>query len=222
MILARFIRWLFRWLPLLIFLGVAWWLLDTKFNWFQREEEPEATVKHETVLQEIESMGRLELVRYRFKDIVELTEKNSPYLGIFDVPDSKVALITVGEATGCIDLRKITSEDVIFQGDTILIHLPQPELCYYKLDLSKSRVYSVDKQVYFKEDSKLLEKAYKKAEEQMRTAALKSGILNQTRENAEQVLRPLLEKVSGRRIIFLDQLPPQETTLERKGVVRER
>ena len=164
--LARFLRWLFRWLPLLIFLGVAWWLLDTRFNWFRADEEPVVTVNHETVLQEIESLGRLELVRYRFKDIVELTEKNAPYLGIFDVPDSKVALITVGEATGCIDLRKISAEDIMIQGDTILVHLPQPELCYYKLDLGKSRIYSVDKQVVFKNESQLLQKAYQKAEVQ--------------------------------------------------------
>lgn len=207
MMLARFLRWLFRWLPLLIFLGVAWWLLDTRFNWFRSDEEPVVTVNHETVLQEIESLGRLELVRYRFKDIVELTEKNAPYLGIFDVPDSKVALITVGEATGCIDLRKISAEDIIIQGDTILVHLPKPELCYYKLDLGKSRIYSVDKQVVFKNESQLLQKAYQKAEVQMRNAALQSGILRQTRENAEQVLRPLLEKVSGKRIIFQDQIP---------------
>ena len=171
------------------------------------------TVRHETVLQEIESLGKLELLRYRFKDIVELTEKNAPYLGVFDVPDSKVALITVGEATGCIDLRKINSEDIIIRGDTILVHLPEAELCYYKLDLSKSRIYSVDKQVYFKSESRLLEKAYKKAEEQMKTAALRSGILEQTRENAEQVLRPLLEKVSGKRIIFLDQVPVETKVL---------
>ncbi len=214
--LVRFLRWLLRWLPLLIFLGVAWWLLETRFNWFREKEESVATVRHETVLQEIESMGRLELVRYRFKDIVELTEKNAPYLGIFDVPDSKVALITVGEATGCIDLRKISAEDVIISGDTVMVHLPRPELCYYKLDLSKSRVYSIEKQVYFKEDSKLLEQAYKKAEQQMRTAALQSGILKETRENAEQVLRPLLEKVSGKRIIFLDQLPPPDTRIEQR------
>lgn len=217
MILVRFLRWLLRMLPLLIFLGIAWWLLDSRFNWFRKTEEPVTTVQHETVLLEIESMGRLELVRYRFKDIVELTEKNASYLGIFDVPDSKVALITVGEATGCIDLRQIRAEDVIMKGDTILVHLPKPELCYYKLDLSKSRVYSVNKQVAFKNESQLLEKAYKKAEEQMRNAALQSGILNQTRQNAEQVLRPLLEKVSGKRIIFLDQLPLENQPADRRG-----
>lgn len=219
MLLVRFLRLLFRWLPLLIFLAIGWWLLDSKFNWFRKEAAvPVTTVKHETVLLEIERMGKLELVRYRFKDIVELTEKNAAYLGVFDVPDSKVALITVGEAAGCIDLQKIRAEDVIMQGDTIYVHLPKPELCYYKLDLSKSRVYSVEKQVYFKNDSDLLQKAYKKAEQQMRTAALQTGILPQTRKNAEQVLRPLLEKVSGKRIIFLDQLPPQQPQpLDRRG-----
>lgn len=207
--LAKFLRWLLRWLPLFVFLAVAWWLLDTRFNWFSEEVEPvpQTTVRHETVLQEIEKMGRLELVRYRFKDIVELTEKNAPYLWVFEVPDSKVALITVGEATACIDLAKIRAEDILISGDTVLVQLPAAELCYYKLDLSKSRVYSVEKQDYFKEESKLLEKAYRKAEVQMRKAALQSGILEEARENAEQVLRPLLEKVSGKRIIFTDQMP---------------
>lgn len=208
------VRFLMRWLPLLLLLGVAWWLLETRFNWFrEEEEEPVVTVRHDTVLQEIERMGKLELVRYRFKDIVELTEKNAPYLGIFDVPDSKVALITVGEATGCVDLTKIGAEDILISGDTIMVHLPAAELCYYKLDLSKSRVYSVDEQVYFKDEAKLLEKAYKKAELQMKRAALQSGILKQARENAEQVLRPLLEKVSGKRIIFTDQIPVDENAV---------
>lgn len=214
--LARFLRWLFRWLPLLIFLGVAWWLLDTRFNWFRREEAPPpVTIRHDVVLKEIESLGKLELVRYRMKDIVELTEKNAPYLGIFDVPDSKVALITTGEAVGCIDLTKIAAEDVLIQGDTILVHLPPAELCYYKLDLANSRVYSVEKQVYFKDESRLLERAYRQAERQMRQTALQGGILKQTRANAEQVLRPLLEKVSGKRILFTDQVPLEET-IERR------
>ncbi|EMR04697.1 DUF4230 domain-containing protein [Cesiribacter andamanensis] len=215
MLLIRFVRFLLRWSPLLIFIVAAIWLLRNPFNWFGKSEEPVTIINHDVVLQEIESLGRLELVRYRYKDIVELTEKNARYLGIFEVPDSKVALITTGEAVGCMDLTKITAEDILIRGDTILVHLPAAELCYYKLDLANSRVYSVDKQVYFKSESQLLEKAYRQAEQQMRRSALQGGILNETRQNAEQVLRPLLEKVSGKRILFLDQQPPPQK-LERR------
>jgi hypothetical protein len=216
MILLRIVRWLLRWLPLMIFLAVGWWLLRNPFNWFKKSDEPVTTVSHEVMLQEIEALGRLELVRYRYKDIVELTEKNARYLGVFEVPDSKVALITTGEAVGCIDLTKIRAEDILIRGDTILVHLPPAELCYYKIDLANSRVYSVDKQVYFKSESALLQKAYQQAEQQMRRSALQGGILEETRLNAEQVLRPLLEKVSGKYILFTDQLPLEDTVERRR------
>lgn len=202
MIFIRLLRFLFRWLPWALALVGIYFLWQQRVSWFRSETEPVDTVTHYTLIQDIESLGKLELVRYRFKDVTELREDNGKYLGLFDIPDSKVALITSGEAVGCIDLRQIKDGDVIISGDTVLVQLPPPELCYYKLDLANSRIYSVDKQVYFKDESRLLEKAYRKAEIQMRNQALKSGILEQTTQNAESVLRPLLEKSSGKRVLF--------------------
>ena len=202
MIFFRLLRFLFKWLPwVLAFVGI-YFLWQNRVSWFAAETEPVDTVTHFTLIQDIESLGKLELVRYRFKDVTELRESNAKYLGVFDVPDSKVALITSGEAVGCIDLRNIEARDVVISGDTVLVQLPPAELCYYKLDLANSRIYSVDKQVYFKDETRLLEKAYRKAEIQMKNQALKSGILEQTTQNAEAVLRPLLEKTSGKRVLF--------------------
>ena len=202
MIFFRLLRFLFKWLPwVLAFVGI-YFLWQNRVSWFAAETKPVDTVTHFTLIQDIESLGKLELVRYRFKDVTELRESNAKYLGVFDVPDSKVALITSGEAVGCIDLRNIEARDVVISGDTVLVQLPPAELCYYKLDLANSRIYSVDKQVYFKDETRLLEKAYRKAEIQMKNQALKSGILEQTTQNAEAVLRPLLEKTSGKRVLF--------------------
>jgi hypothetical protein len=215
MLLVQLIRTLLRWLPWLLALVLIYFIVKEAGKWFgNKEEEPVEVVNHQTILQEVENLGRLELVRYNFKELIELNEKNKPYLGVFDVPDSRVVVISQGEAVGCIDLTKMGEQDIRLQGDTVLVRLPEPELCYYKLDMENTRIYSIEKQVYFKEESELAQKALRLAERQMRDAALKSGILEQTRQNAETMLRPLLEKVGGRHIIFLDQLP-EEVPIDR-------
>ncbi len=115
---------------------------------------------------------------------------------------------------GCIDLNLIREEDLKNTEDTLFIRLPQPELCYYKLNLNNSRIYSVDKVVYYKDDKQLIEKAYKTAENQIRNAALNSGILDQTTSNAEVILKPMLEQVSGKKVVFLHQ--PNREIVERQ------
>ncbi len=58
------------------------------------------------VLKEIKALGKLELVKYTFKDIVEHEQVNT-YL-----PNANAILVVEGEATGCIDLTKITADDI--------------------------------------------------------------------------------------------------------------
>jgi len=54
--------------------------------------------------------------------------------------------------------------------------------------------------------------AFRLAEKQIQQSALTSGILEQTKRNADQMLRPVLEKVSGKKVILTYQTPP--TTLK--------
>lgn len=215
MVFIQIVRLLLRWLPWALAMLGLYLLFKQTAGWFTTNEEqaPVEVVTHSIVLEEIESLGKMELVRYNFKELTELNEKNRPYLGMFDVPDSRVVVISHGEAVGCIDLAKIQARDIIEQGDSVFVRLPKPEMCYYKLDMENTKIYSVEKQVYFKKESDLAQKALRLAERQMRNAALQSGILDQTRKNAETMLKPLLENVSGKTIIFLDQLP-EEVPLE--------
>lgn len=210
MVLIQILRLLLRWLPWALAIVGIYLLVQKTSGWFAPEEEtPAEVVTHSIVLEEIENLGKLELVKYNFKEITELNEKNKPYLLFFDVPDSRVVVISHGEAVGCMDLTKIRGRDIVEQGDTVLVRLPKPEMCYYKLDMQNTRIYSIEKQVYFKKESELAQKALRLAEKEMREAALRSGILEQTRENAESMLKPLLENISGKHIIFLDQLPEE-------------
>ena len=191
-------------LPLLIFAALAVFLWQKLmpdgggFSWFKRDE-PKVEVTHQTVLQSVEELGKLELVRYNFRDVVEYTEKGM-------MIDDELALIVGGEAVGCIDLRRIQQQDVAFEGDSVVrITLPAPELCYYKVDHSKSKVFN--KKTFFAYDeAAIVDRAYKYADAQVKRAALSSGILPQTSENARQILKPILERLTGRRVVFTPRL----------------
>jgi hypothetical protein len=149
-------------------------------------------ISQSIVLKEIKALGKLELVKYTFKDIVEHEQVNT-YL-----PNANAILIVEGEATGCIDLTNITADDIQATPDSITVYLPKPELCTWKINHDRSRVY--DTRFSFLDQSQLVSDAYKKAERQVRQSALNGGILDQTRRNAHQLLAPLLAQLSGKKI----------------------
>ncbi len=149
------------------------------------------------VLKEITALGKLELVKYTFKDIVEHEQVNT------FLPNANAVLIVEGEATGCIDLTKIRLADIAAYNDSVTIKLPRPELCGWKINHERSRVY--DTRFSFLNESQLVSDAYRQAERQVKQSALNGGILNQTRRNADQMLRPLLERISGKKIRLVVQ-----------------
>lgn len=159
--------------------------------------EPQVTVTHNTVLTQVEALGKLELVRYRFKDVVEYKKSaRYPFL-----PDAKAALIVGGEAVGCLDMRKIRPQDVTFEGDSVVrVVLPAPELCAFQVDHKQSRVFSTENTFF--QDAQVVDEAYRYAEAQVRRSALQSGILAETQRNAQQVLVPMLRTLTGRRVII--------------------
>jgi len=194
-----------RLLPLLFLAGLGWFLwtkVRPALSGLENplDPAPRITVTHNTVLEKVEALGRLELVRYQFKDVVEYKKSTYRFL-----PDAKVALIVAGNAVGCLDLRKVRPQDVVLEGDSILrLALPAPELCVWQVDHSKSKVYSVENGFF--QDAELVDAGYKYAEANVRTAALQSGILAQTTQNAEQILRPMLQTMTGRRVILSRQM----------------
>jgi hypothetical protein len=147
---------------------------------------------HAVVLQQIQTLGKLELVRYNFKDIIE-HEQMREWL-----PNPQTVLVVQGMAVGCIDLTKISLSDITSETETIVVHLPNPEICSYQIDHSKSKVYSTS--FAFMEEAQLIDQAYQKAEAQIQKSAIEMGILTQTQQNAEKILKPLLEKITNKKV----------------------
>lgn len=172
-----------------------------KWPFKKKDDLPPIVITHHTILESIEALGRLELVKHNFKEITEVSQKNENYLWFFETPDSKAILITSGEAVGCIDLTKVKLNDINVFPDSVSIRLPKPELCYYKLDLNNTKLYSFETG-YLTKKKDFIDNIYKNAEKQILNAALKSGILDQTKKNAELILRPFLEEISNKKVFI--------------------
>ena len=172
-------------------------LLLFRNSLFSLGDKPETIITHDIVVKEMQQLGKLELVRYKLKDVMEYKEVKR------FMPDAKALLIISGEVVGCIDLQKIKLNDITRKKtDSILyVHLPTPEICFVKINHSESRVYDT-KNAFFS-GGEIVEKAYKETEKQIEKAALSSNILEQTKQNATIILKPFLEKIAGRKVVFI-------------------
>ncbi|MEM6764494.1 MAG: DUF4230 domain-containing protein [Bacteroidota bacterium] len=154
------------------------------------EETP--VVTHTVVLERIEGLGKLELLKYQFSDVVS-HEIMREWL-----PDPKVVLLVQGETVACVDFTRIDSSSVLVDGDTLLVTLPDPEICYHKIDHQKSKIYETEYTFFY--EGELVDAAYKQAENQVLQSALDSGILDQSRGQAEKVIIPMLRTLTGKHI----------------------
>ncbi|KAA5543949.1 DUF4230 domain-containing protein [Adhaeribacter rhizoryzae] len=191
-------------------------LLAALFIWRSCKDtllgKPEETVQvtHSTVLNKIEGLGKMELVRYNFKDVVEYKKELSRWL-----PNSRSVLIVAGEAVGCIDMSQISRQDIQFTNDsTITIKLPAPEICYFKVDHEKSKIFAME-YTYF-QDATLVDEAYKYAEKNVRQSALNAGILEETARNADKILKPMLEGMTGKTVVLVPNRKTENPVLPPK------
>lgn len=153
------------------------------------------------VLKKTEQVGNLELVRFNFNDVIE----ESVVRKLFDIdnlaPDSKVLVIVNGEAAACVNLKEVTRDDIKTESDNIIITLPQPEVCYAKVNHNRSKIYDANFVARIL-NPELIDKAYQSGELRIKDEAIKLGILEQAKESARKLLIPLFEGVTNRNIII--------------------
>ena len=216
------LKFFFKVFPWLLLFVIAFTLYLTNHWPFGKSDEKQQTIIESTsILAKIEDLGKLELVKYNYKEVFEYKQLsdgkiigNSIIQNYSYEPDLSVVLIASGEAVGCIDLRKINTNDIVSMKDTIILTLPPPELCYYKLDLENTRLYSFNKESWWsklfsseEEKNDILQTAYQQAELKLKEAAIASGIYQTTNENTTQILKPILEELSGKEIRIITSIP---------------
>lgn len=181
---------------LLSFLVILGFLIFLFFYIKNELTSSKIEITDNSMVQKISSMGKLELVKYTMKDVIEQKEIHTI------LPDSRVLLLAVGEVTACIDLTKIKKSDITQTKDSVVVYLPQTEICYYKLDHQKSKVYDISG-AWFELDAKdMVESVYKIADKRILENATQMDILGMARTNAQLIFKPLLESISGKTVVL--------------------
>lgn len=223
-----------------LFFAIPWLLvLILLLLWFFGFEFPGRSGKNDVevintriILEKVEDLGKIELIRYNYHEIFDYQQlskgkiRGSSALRQFDYsPDLKAVLITRGEAVGCIDLTQMNLEDIIYRNDTLLVHMPEPEICYYKLDLENTKVYDFERSSWwsrlFPDEDEMrgvIEDAFREAERQIRISAIENGILEETKNNAELILRPLIQKLADKPVVFLYDPAGNNRSIDLKGM----
>lgn len=180
-------------ITILIF-GVLLGLLLSSLLKKNKEEMPNSVVSHTMIVEKIENLGNLEVLKYNIQDIIEY-KKIRQWL-----PNAKAALIVSGEVICCVDLSKITPDDIYTSGDSIRLQLSTPEICHVKIDHSKSRVYNMEYGLW--ESVEIVDAAYKSAENQLNNKASELDIKQKGRDNTVALLKPILEAMGFKHILI--------------------
>ncbi|MCG8311472.1 MAG: DUF4230 domain-containing protein, partial [Cytophagales bacterium] len=196
---------------------------------FSDQKEYQHVIDSSVILHEVENLGKLELVKYNFKEIFEYRRLSDGRIienAILNTanynPDLSVVLVASGEAVGCIDLTKLEVNHLKIDSDTIVISLPTPELCYHKLDLENTRIISYSKESWWSrifsdesEKNEILHLAYQKAEKRLEEAAIESGIYASANKNIEIILKPFIERLTGKNVRIVSSLPNLDVSSNR-------
>ncbi len=153
-----------------------------------------------TVVRQIQQLQRLETVSFTMDKIIS-GEHDSPYLPKFLVSD-RLLLVVHGEVIGGVDLSKLQSADVVVQGQSISLRLPQAQILVTRLDNAQTRVYSRDTGLFSSPDPNLESEVRQEAERQLQEAAMQGDILKTADGNARSTISSLLQGLGFKKVDF--------------------
>jgi len=153
-----------------------------------------------TVVRQIQQLQRLETVSFTMDKIIS-GEHDNPYLPKFLVSD-RLLLVVHGEVIGGVDLSKLQPADVVVQGQSISLRLPQAQILVTRLDNAQTRVYSRDTGLFSSPDPNLESEVRQEAERQLQEAAMQGDILKTADGNARSTISSLLQGLGFKKVDF--------------------
>ena len=153
-----------------------------------------------TVVRQIQQLQRLETIGFTMDKIIS-GEHDSPYLPKFLVSD-RLLLVVHGEVIGGVDLSKLLPADVVVQGQSISLRLPQAQILVTRLDNAQTRVYSRDTGLFSSPDPNLESEVRQEAERQLQEAAMQGDILKTANGNARSTISSLLQGLGFKKVDF--------------------
>ena len=153
-----------------------------------------------TIIHEVKALAKLETIQYSVEKVITAEIAQNELSFLFG---DKLLFIAHGSVIAGIDLAKMTSEDMWFEGKYLYVALPEPEIFMVDLDNDKSYVYDRETGLLTKGDLNLETQARQLAEREILKAAEEDGILPKARENAEDIVRRILLGLGFDDIVFV-------------------
>ena len=162
--------------------------------WYAAQQQAETVSKHEVVsresiLTQVKQLNRLESTAF-YIDTVIKTQKPGKWYMLWQ--DAQTGLFMAhGKVLAGIDLAKLTAEQVEFQGQTAVIHLPPVEIL--SVDLADVDVYDLKTGSFglAPTDGSVFEEVQKTARRQVLERACQADILRMAQTQAQSQLETL-------------------------------
>jgi hypothetical protein len=154
-----------------------------------------------TYINEVRALARLETIPYSVEKVITGETGGGTFQALFG---DKILFVGHGTVIAGIDMEKLQPEDLRFENGVLTVRLPPAEIFIAALDNEKSYVYDRETGVLAKPDVNLETLVRQRAEEEIRTAAINDGILDQAQTNAEAYLFKFIAALGYPNTIFID------------------
>lgn len=153
-----------------------------------------AVITAQTVLERVQGMSNLTVVRYNYSSLIT-SEREMPGI-LAALYGERQVMVAVGQINAGIDLSQITAEDVTTDGNTVIVKLPPPVLQECFLNDSASYIVSRDTGIFASSAPNLDTDARRFAVHQFRDSAIEAGILDEVQAHAREVVGNLVIAVA--------------------------
>ncbi len=156
-----------------------------------------------TIVHELRPLARLETMQYSVEKVITAETGQGPFGFLFG---DRLLLVAHGTVIAGVDLDRLGRDDIQVEPDgTVTVALPPAEVFIAALDNEQSYVYDRDIGLLRKGDVELESAARLAAEQEMLSAAVEDGILEQAQTNAENYLYRLLRSLGFADVTFTVQ-----------------
>lgn len=157
-----------------------------------------------TIIHEVRSLARLETIQYTVEKVITAEIGQGVFAYLFE---DRLLLVAHGVVIAGIDLEKLKPEDMWLDGGVLNVRLPAAEVFIATLDNEKTYVYERDTGIFREPVQSLETLARQSAEKEIRESAIKDGILDVARQNAEAYLSRLFLALGYADVIFVQATP---------------
>jgi len=114
----------------------------------------------------------------------------------------RLLFVAHGYVIAGVDLSRLESDQLQLEDGVLFVTLPEAEVFVATLDNDNSYVYDRETGILRKSDQDLETTARQVAEQEIESAALEDGILDQAQQNAEVYLERLLNTLGYDEVVF--------------------